>query len=217
MKKSILISAIILSLLVLPSVTLARGEVVVDPQSSQVQNQGQGQTENQGEDQQQQSIAQEQESSQSGQDETDESKGRSETARQHMSTVAQAVEELLTTQGAKGGIGQQISEVARQQQQAQQDIGGQLDKLEARRGWMKTLFGPDYKAIKNLEQQMEQNQLRIRQLEQLQAKVTNEAEQTQIQEVIQALIEQNTALQEQVQAEEQAGSLLGWLFKLFIK
>ena len=216
MKKSILISAIIFSLLVLPSVTLARGEVVVDPQSSQVQNQGQGQTENQGEDQQQ-SIAQEQESSQSGQDETDESKGRSETARQHMSMVAQAVEELLTTQGAKGGIGQQISEVARQQQQAQQDIGGQLDKLEARRGWMKTLFGPDYKAIKNLEQQMEQNQLRIRQLEQLQAKVTNEAEQTQIQEVIQALIEQNTALQEQIQAEEQAGSLLGWLFKLFIK
>ncbi len=139
---------------------------------------------------------------------------RSEIARQHMSVVAETVEELLTTQGAKGGIGQQISEVARQQQQAQEDIEEQVDKLEARRGLMKKLFGPDYKAIKNLNRQMGRNQLRIQQLEQLQTQVTNQADQTQIQGTVQAMVEQNTVLQEQVRAEEQVGSLFGWLFKL---
>ena len=142
---------------------------------------------------------------------------RSETARQHMSVVAQTVEELLTTQETKGGIGQQISEVAGQQQQAQQEIKGQLDKLETRRGWMKRLFGPDYKAIKNLNRQVERNRLRVKQLEQLQAQVTNQADQVQIQETVQVLSEQNTALQEQIQAEEKIGSLFGWLAKLLAK
>jgi len=221
MKKILMITfSILLVLVFLPVVVLAQG------QGNQVQNQNQVQTQNQGEDQQLQVSTQEQESLQEGQDEENEgqAKGqpksvspRSETAREHMSVVAQTVEELLTTQGAKGGLGQQVSVVAREQQQAQQEIEGELDKLEARRGWTKKLFGPDYKAIKNLNQQIERNRLRIRQLEQLQTQVANQADQTQIQEAVQALIEQNTAFEEQVQAEEQVGSLFGWLFKLFVK
>ncbi len=142
---------------------------------------------------------------------------RSETARQNMSVVSQAVEELLTTQGAQGGIGQQISEVAKQQQQAQPEIEEQLNKLEARQGLTKRLFGPDYKAIRNLNRQTERNQLRIRELQQLQNQVTNQADETQIQGVVHALVEQNTALQDQIQNEEQVASLLGWLIKLFVK
>lgn len=205
MKKILIITfSVLLVLVFLPVVVLAQGR------NTQVQNQNQVQTQNQGEDEQIQVTTQEQEDSQSSEDEN-------ETARQHMSVVAQTVEELLTTQGAKGGIGQQVSEVARAQQQAQQEIEGELDKLEVRQGLMKKLFGPDYKAIKNLSQQIERNRLRIRQLEQLQTQVTNQADQTQIQEAVQTLVEQNTALEEQIQAEEQIGSLFGWLFKLFAK
>ena len=54
---------------------------------------------------------------------------------------------------------------------------------------------------------MEQNKLRIQQLQQLANQVQNQADQTQIQEAIQVLTEQNTALQEQIQAEENIGSL----------
>lgn len=223
MKKILIITfSVLLVLVFLPVVVLAQGR------NTQVQNQNQVQTQNQGEDEQIQVTTQEQEDSQSSEDENETDKGqakgqlksispRSETARQHMSVVAQTVEELLTTQGAKGGIGQQVSEVARAQQQAQQEIEGELDKLEVRQGLMKKLFGPDYKAIKNLSQQIERNRLRIRQLEQLQTQVTNQADQTQIQEAVQTLVEQNTALEEQIQAEEQIGSLFGWLFKLFAK
>lgn len=221
MKKILTITlSILLVLVFLPVIAFAQG------QGNQVQNQNQVQTQNQGEDQQLQVATQEQESLQEGQDEESEGQAggqpksassRSETARQHMSAVAQTVEELLTTQGARGGIGQQVSAVAKEQQQAQQEIEGELDKLEARQGWMKKLFGPDYKAIKNLNQQMEQNRLRIQQLTQLQNQVANEADETQLQETIQALVEQNTALQDQIEAEEQVGSLFGWLIRLFIK
>jgi len=215
MKKILIITfSTLLVLAFLPVVALAQGR------SNQVQNQ------NQGENSQLQVNTQEQENLEEGQDEENEgqAKGqpksvspRSEVAREHMSVVAQTVEELLTTQGAKGGIGQQVSEVAREQQQAQQEIEGELDKLEARKGWMKKLFGSDYKAIRNLNQQTERNRLRIRQLEQLQTQVANQADQTQTQEAVQALVEQNTALEEQIQVEEQVGSLFGWLFKLFAK
>ncbi|MBU2592518.1 MAG: hypothetical protein ABH867_04405 [Patescibacteria group bacterium] len=221
MKKILIITfSVLLVLVFLPVVALAQGR------SNQAQSQNQVQTQNQGEDQQLQVATQEQESLPEGQDEENEgqAKGqpksvspRSETAREHISVVAQTVEELLTTQGAKGGIGQQVSEVAKEQQQAQQEIEGELDKLEARRGWTRKLFGPDYKAIKNLNQQMKRNRPRIRQLEQLQTQVTNQTDQAQIQEAVQALIGQNTALEEQIRAEEQVGSLLGWLFKLFTK
>jgi 5-bromo-4-chloroindolyl phosphate hydrolysis protein len=48
------------------------------------------------------------------------------------------------------------------------------------------LFGPDFKAIKNLNQQMEQNQARIQELQQLANQTQNQADQAQLQEMIQA-------------------------------
>jgi len=80
---------------------------------------------------------------------------------------------------------------------------------------MKKLFGPDYGAIKNLKQQMEQNRLRIQLLTELQNQVINQADEIQLEEAIQALIDQNISLEEQLQTEEQIGSIFGWLIKLF--
>ncbi|MBL7150666.1 hypothetical protein ISS86_01940 [Candidatus Microgenomates bacterium] len=211
MKKILIITLSILLILVfLPVVVLSQG------QGNQTQNQNKVQIQNQGEDKQLQVNTQEQENLQANEESVG-TQGRSENARQHMNVVDETVEELLTTQGAKGGIGQQVSELAREQKQSQQEIEGELDKLDSRRGWMKRLFGPDYKAIKNLNRQMEQNQLRIQQLQQLQNQAANQADETQLQEAVQALVEQKTSLEEQIQAEEQVGSLFGWLVRLFTK
>jgi len=132
-----------------------------------------------------------------------------------MGAVTQKVEELLNNEDVSSGIGQQVRAIAQQQKNAQGEITGQLNKLESRQGLMKKLFGSDQKAINNLRQQMEQNQLRIEQLLNLQNQTANQAEETQIQELIQALVVQNTALENQIQAEAQVGSLFGWLLKLF--
>ncbi|MBN1545396.1 MAG: hypothetical protein JW902_01910 [Syntrophaceae bacterium] len=208
---------ILLVLMSLPSTVSAQ------VRNNQVQSQNQVQTQNQGEEQQLQVTTQEQVSMQEGQDGEDESQTqsqtgsvstRSETSRERMSAVARTVEELLTSQEAKGGIGEQISAVAREQRRIQGQIEEELDKLEARKGWVRKLFGPNYKAIKSLKQQMEQNRLRIQQLTQLKNQVVNQADETQLQEAIQALVEQNTALEEQTQAEEQVGSIFGWLARL---
>jgi len=205
MKKIVLLLTIISLLLLLNLQVQAK-------QEEPVQNQNQIQIQNQGEEGQIQVANQEEESERVGQPK--EVASRSETARERMSVVAEKVEELLTSETRFGGIGEQVRVVAREQNQAQEQIGEQLGLIEVRQGWLKRLLGPDFGAVKNLRQQIEQNQLRIRQLEQLQNQLTNQGDQTMIQEMIQVLGEQNTALQEKIQAEESITSLFGWLFKL---
>ena len=139
---------------------------------------------------------------------------RSQTAREHMSEVAEKVEELLTTPDREGGVGPQIRDFAKAQKQAQDEINEELDKLEGRPGWLQRIIGPNYQSIKNLQQQIAQNQTRIRQLEQLKSKLTDPADQVLIEEIIQSLNEQNAALVSQIQTVEQTTSALGWLFKL---
>jgi hypothetical protein len=180
---------------------------------NQIQNQNEVQTQNQGEDLQIQTNTQEQESK----DTTKSASPRSETAKENMSAVSQKVEELLTTQTEKGGIGEQVSQIAQEQKQAQDKIQSELGKIDSRKGLLRLLVGPDYHALKNMQKQMEQNQLRIRQLEQLQNQLTNQGDIIMVKETIQALTEQNVALQDRITLEERSGSLLGWFFKLFAK
>lgn len=138
-------------------------------------------------------------------------------AQEQMSSVAQKVQQLLEVKEDKMGIGQQVKQFAQEQQQVQMQLQDQLNKVESRQGLMKSLLGPDYKALKSLSQEMEQNQLRIHQLEEMQTQLLNEADSTMVQEAIQALVEQNTALEEMLNAEESTPSLLGWLFKMLAK
>lgn len=129
--------------------------------------------------------------------------------------ATQQMQQLMDMEGANQALDNQIKTIAQEQIRAQNQIQTQVNKLESKSSIAKRLFGPDYGAIKYLRQQMEQNRLRIQQLTELQNKVTNQADETQLEEAIQALTEQNTNLEEQIQAEENIGSLFGWLVRLF--
>jgi len=133
-----------------------------------------------------------------------------------MGTVAAQVQDLLKVR-TTGGIGEQVRQIAQEQTQAQDQIQTELGKVEGRGGFLKSLIGPDYQALKNMQKAMEQNQLRIGQLEQLQNQLANQSDIVMVQETIQALTEQNTALQDRVNLEERVGSMFGWLFKLFVR
>ncbi len=63
---------------------------------------------------------------------------------------------------------------------------------------------------------IEQNQAWIENSE-LKNQLTNQGEIAQVEEMMQALINQNTALQERINLEQQSSGLFGWLFKLFAK
>ncbi|MCL5431839.1 MAG: hypothetical protein M1484_01925 [Patescibacteria group bacterium] len=194
--------------------TQGQQQVVASPTGNQVQNQNQVQTQNQGEDTQLKVNTQEQENL--GEGTGTGSQNRSQNAVENMSNVAEQVQELQQIR-TTGGIGEQVRQVAQEQNQAQNQIQTELGKVDNRTGLLKSLIGPDYKALKSMQKVMEQNQLRIQQLEQLQNQLTNQSDITMVQETIQALTEQNTALQDKITLEEQSGSLLGWLFKLFAR
>ena len=133
------------------------------------------------------------------------------------SSVAQQIQKLLSTGPAAGGIGDQVREWAKAQNQVQTKIQENLANVENKGNAAKFLFGPDYKAIGELKMEMEQNRVRVQQLEQLKLKLQNQADITNVQEMIALINEENTALQERISLEEAQPSIFGWLMKLLVK
>lgn len=180
------------------------------PTGMQVQNQNQVQTQNQGDDQLLEVSTQEQENF-NGQ-------GGSTSGQSVIKSVNSATknaEDILNTSMVKGGPGEKIQEIVKSQVLAQTEITTEIQKLDSRKGIAKSLMGPDYKAIKTLTQQMEQNQLRITELEQLKNQLVSQGDIIMVQETIQTFVDQNTALQEKIASEEKTGSVFGWFFKFF--
>jgi uncharacterized protein YydD (DUF2326 family) len=131
-----------------------------------------------------------------------------------MSEVAKQVQMLLQTK-TSGGIGEQVKQIAQEQNQAQTQIQEQLNKLESKGRLARFLTGTDFGAIKNIKQQLNENELRIEQLTKLQTQLSNQSDIAMVQETIQALIQENISLQERIATEEQTISMFGWLFRLF--
>jgi len=140
---------------------------------------------------------------------------RSEAATASMSEVAKKVQEMQMLGQIEKGLGEQIRLIAQNQTQSQQRLHDGLGKVDERQGILKTFLGPDYKAMNAISREIGENELRITQLEQLKNQLANQADATKIQEMIQSLIAQNTALQERIQLEEQTKSMFGWMMKFF--
>lgn len=174
----------------------------ITPTSNQVKNQNQTQTKNEGEDQQ--LSVQTQESEQLNQNLDD-----------SLQKVSDQVHNLINTVGAKGGIGQQVSDIAQNQTKIQDQIKSSVSQLASRSAVSKFFIGSDKKAVKQMEQQMEQNQLLIQQLEELKTQTTNTSDLTQIQQTIDLMTYQNTSLQEKINSENKVNGLFGWLVNLF--
>lgn len=137
-------------------------------------------------------------------------------AREKMSDVAKKAEELIS-QGAQfeGGIGEEVSEVARQQRGAVEETEETLNQIDRRKGLAKFILGPNQEAIENMEAIRQRNQERIQELQELKNQVTDEADAENIQEMIQAVEDSNNVLGEKVQEELQSFSLFGWFRRLF--
>ena len=135
-----------------------------------------------------------------------------------LSAVSQAVENLVTlasrlyTQNQSLSV--QIRTNAQEQIRAEDKINQSLDKAESRTGFAKFFIGPNYKQLKTVKQEMEQNRLRIQQLNQIMSQITNASDQTELSNQIQILEAQNTSLEEQLNQDTKGFFLFGWLSKL---
>lgn len=191
--------------------------ITTSPSQPSVQVQNQVKTQNQGEDSQLMVETKEETSLNKAGDGVKNESPRSDVAKERMSNVAIQVEELLTNKTMKGGVGEQVRQIASEQKQAQEQVKSDSDTIGSRKGLIKSLIGPDYKSLKKLENQVEANQLRIEKLTELKTQLTNKSDIAMIEATIQALTEQNTQLQKTATDEMQSKSMFGWLFKYFIK
>jgi len=186
------------------------------PSGVQNQNQGQAQTKNQGEEQQLQMQTQEQERVNTEQATGSGAQQRNQNTEEHMSIVEQkikALQEIIL----EGEIGEQVNQIAEEQTVAQELMKQNVAKLTSQNAIKKMIMGTDYTALKGLKGQLDANQLRITQLQELQTQLTNEADVIMVQSTIEALTQQNTTLQERISQEEGTKSMFGWFFRLFVK
>lgn len=139
----------------------------------------------------------------------------SETDRQQLSVVSQRVEALLTSGTTQDGIAEQIRLIAQAQHAAQTEIEAALTQVEARPGWLKRLLGPDREALVTLEQVIAESNERLEQLQILQSQISNSIDAIPVQEVINAMTEQNQLLTGRVASEREITGLFGWLISLF--
>jgi len=176
----------------------------VSPTGNQVKNTNEVKTQNQGEDQKL-SVK------------TQESEQLNQAVDDSLTKVSDQVKELIETTGAKGGIGQQVKEIAQNQTKLQEEIKLDITQLNSRGTAAKFFIGSDKKLIKSMEQKMEQNRLMIQQLEELKLQTKNSGDLQQLQETIDLMNYQNTSLQNKIDEENKIKGMFGWLVNLFNK
>lgn len=187
----------------------------VNQAGNAVQTQEQNKVMNQGENTQiqtqEQNAIQTQDSSK---EKTNKGKSDSNPSEQRRSEVASAVQAMLQVADRDGGIGKQVRTIAQNQNQNQEKLEKNIEKIQSRGGLAKFFIGPNYGEIKDAQKTLEQNREQIRQLNQVRTQLSNEGDQTQLTEQIRILEQANQEI-ETLLADAQSGfSLFGWLNRL---
>jgi len=134
-----------------------------------------------------------------------------------LNAVSRAVQNMLTIASRVAvqntSLSNKIQTVAQAQIQTQDKVNQSLDKAETRSGFAKFFIGPNYKQLKTAKQEMEQNQLRIQELNQIMSQIANASDQTELKNQIKILEAQNISLEEQLNQDAKGFSLFGWLSK----
>ncbi|MDD3774058.1 MAG: hypothetical protein PHW50_02140, partial [Patescibacteria group bacterium] len=109
--------------------------------------------------------------------------------------------------------GTQIRAIAKAQGEAENKANQAID--DSKRSAVGQLFlGPKYQQLREAKQVMEQNRVRVQELQKIMAQISNQADKTQLQTQINTLEIQNIALENQLESETNKFSFLGWLFSL---
>ncbi|MBU1102166.1 hypothetical protein KJ853_00725 [Patescibacteria group bacterium] len=177
-----------------------------------VQEKNQGQEQEQEKNQGEETASTNQNQNQNQQ--TEENQGQVN-AQSHRSAVANFVQELLQVADREGGIGEQVREIARQQNQAQEQVVQAIEKVEKRSKIKTFLIGNDYKNLGALRSEMVQVRNRIEQTTRLMEKAAGEESKAMLQEQIQNLEQEQTRIENFIKTNENKFSLFGWLVKLF--
>jgi len=141
-------------------------------------------------------------------------KGAEQKVYQNQNEVRLAVHTLLEMESLTGGIGQQVKEVAVHFNNSVQATIKAEEKIQTRSAFSRFFAGGDEESSKELEQQVTQNQEKLRELEQLKEQCQCDEEvKTMMQEQIQNMEKEQIRLQDLAEKEKKSKGLLGWLWK----
>ena len=110
-----------------------------------------------------------------------------------------------------------LEKFTHEQEKLQEQVKEQFEKLSERKGVVKTLVGPNYEALLQMQRVMEQNTLMLQQLEQLKTQAATPEETQLVESLTNTLQNQNQALNQRIEKEQETFSIFGWLSKLFLK
>jgi hypothetical protein len=134
------------------------------------------------------------------------------TANQNQNEVQSAVHALLAMEDITGGIGPQVSAVAKEYDSSFQATLAAEEKIQSKGGFSRLLFGGDTESAEELEAEVTQNQNRIERLQQLFEQCDCDAETKQLlQEQMQTMEQEQTRLRTLAQEEKSHKGWFGWL------
>lgn len=132
----------------------------------------------------------------------------------HHNAVRVAVHSFLALGEMDGGIGRNVSLIAREFNNSVQASIRAEERIQERNQFMTLLFGGDRGASETLLQETRENQQRIRQMEHLIAtcNCTNETK-TILREQLQALEQEQARLRDLALQEQNQTGLFGWMWR----
>ncbi len=142
------------------------------------------------------------------------SKSRSPKADEHRSAVALFVQNLLKIADRDGGIGEQVREVAKEQNDSGTSTEESIKKLETRSRLKTFLIGTDYKNLGAIRSELAKTEKRIERLNELASSTWSTRMKTDLDEQVKLLQEEKAKLDAFVKANESRFSLFGWFVRL---
>ena len=133
---------------------------------------------------------------------------------QNQNQVRVAAQTLSQMANMLGGIGEQVSDIAKDFDNSVQATIKSEEKIQTRSGFARFFAGGDKKSAEELESEATQNQQRIQELKQLKEQADCDEEvKVMMQEQIQQMEQEQTRLQELAQKEKNSKGVFGWIWK----
>ncbi|MCX6737654.1 MAG: hypothetical protein NTX26_02910 [Candidatus Parcubacteria bacterium] len=135
---------------------------------------------------------------------------------QHKSNIANIVQTLIKVSDKEPGeVGEQVREMAREQNEAKERVGDSIDEIQNRSG-LKTFFiGTDYKNVGQVRSEIVQTRNQIKKVEKLIDRTTNPTAKTTLQAQLTALETEQQKIETFLKINESKFSLFGWFLRLF--
>lgn len=129
--------------------------------------------------------------------------------------VSEAFEEIVEISDRNQGIGEQVREIAREQNQSQETIKEKMLEIKQRSKIKTFFFGPDYKKINTIKEELKKNEEKIKKIKDV-AEIINEGIDAEIVNEKITIIESAKAeLEEEIEKEEKGFSVFGWVNRFF--